>query len=192
MVDCAGPLLLPGSCGNACCIVQLASRKPPPQVYADVRSWLELGGADGSYRYVNSSDQAGHRPSDRLGQHLPDGEGGVKVTLLPDQFTLQGRHASRGGYIDTVNFYIRALSSGGTTLRAFSASNLHGAFSDNGQNYKTLAYMFSYLQPSAAQHIVFGSVLAGSYFLLPTSYFLLPTSYFLLPTGAHQGLRDAR
>ena len=145
-----------GTCGNACCALQISSRRVPTLVYSDLRAWLVSGGADGSYRYVNMSDGAGHRPSDRLGAHVPDKEGGVRVDVLKDQYALQGRHVTRGGYVDILNFYLRALPSGGTTMRAFSVSGIHGAFSDNGQNYKTLSFMLAYLQPSAKQDILFG------------------------------------
>ena len=78
-----------GSCGNACCAVQLMTRQSPSSVYQDLREWLSSGGADGSYRYMNGTDAAGHRPSDRLGSHVPDGEGGVTVKS-------QGRALSSG------------------------------------------------------------------------------------------------
>ena len=145
-----------GSCGNACCAVQLLTQQPPALVYAGLVTFLRSGGADGSYRYSNNTDIAGHRPSDRLGRHVPDGEGGVRVSILPDQFALQGRHLTRGGYIDVLNFFIRPLTSGGAALRAFSMSQLHGAFSDNGQNWKNLNFLFTYLQPNAVQHVLFG------------------------------------
>ena len=67
-----------GTCGNACCALQISSRRVPTLVYSDLRAWLVSGGADGSYRYVNMSDGAGHRPSDRLGAHVPDKEGGAR------------------------------------------------------------------------------------------------------------------
>jgi len=145
-----------GSCGNACCIIALAGKRTPASSYAHLRSWLSTGGADGSYRYVNGSDTYGHRPSDQLGVHIPEADGHVRVSVLADQYILQGRHVTRGGYVDILNFHLRALPSGGTAIRAASISGIHGAFSDNGQNYKTLTFMMHFLQPSAVQHILFG------------------------------------
>jgi len=145
-----------GSCGNACCIVQLTTKQAPARSYATLLSWLSTGGVDGSYRYTNGSDALGHRPTDQLGVHVPESDGHVRVSLLPDQYILQGRHITRGGYVDILNFYMRSLPSGGTVLRAASTSGIHGAFSDNGQNFKSLDFMFRFLHPSAVQTILFG------------------------------------
>ena len=145
-----------GSCGNACCILSITSKQSPSTTYKRLKSWLYAGGADRSYRCAsNFTDGAGHRPSDELNLRVADKEhGGTRA--LADQFMLQGRHVTQAGYVDTLNFHIHPGVSGGATIRASSISGIHGSYSDYGQNYKTLAYLFAFLHPGAVQRVIFG------------------------------------
>ncbi|KAK3232714.1 hypothetical protein CYMTET_56955 [Cymbomonas tetramitiformis] len=118
-----------GSCGNACCTVSQVSTKNPTAVYDTIKKYLEQNGGDG-FSYVTGPDDAGHNPSDDLRKY--------NITW---KYTMQGQHTTSGGYTDTLNFNVFDSGNGLTGIRAFSVSNIHGALGDNGQNYKTLAYM---------------------------------------------------
>lgn len=123
-----------GSCGNACCVVEMPIGPfRPADVYHALRSYLQSGGTDGSFTYVNKSDAAGHNPGDNLTHyHIPAGW----------QYILQGTHKTTGGYFDTLDFAVRTTDGGKTTtVRGFSISNIHGALGDGGQNFKTMAYI---------------------------------------------------
>eukprot|EP00466_Bigelowiella_natans_P019385 jgi/Bigna1/68268/fgenesh1_pg.5_\ len=81
-----------GSCGNACCAVDLAVPKPPTEVYEEMRRFLESGGADNSYRYVNGPDASGNDPSDMLPDGVPN----------DNKYIFQGTHkTSKYGYVDS-------------------------------------------------------------------------------------------
>lgn len=134
VVDCEKVDL--GSCGNACCIVETVwLANAAETLYVSLRTFLESGGPDGSFAYVNGSDAAGHNPSDDLRKYkIPQGW----------QFIFQGTHTTSGGYVDTLDFAIMTQQSASnplTKVKASSKSNIHGALGDNGQNYKTLAYI---------------------------------------------------
>merc|ERR1711907_811105 len=77
----------------------------------------------------DKADAAGHDPSPDLRQY--------NITA---KFIFQGTHETTGGYVDTLDFAINQDSSGQTSVRAFSVSNIHGALGDGGQNYKTLKF----------------------------------------------------
>lgn len=118
-----------GSCGNACCAISQVSTKSPTEVYSAIKKYLEQNGHDG-FSYVTGPDDAGHDPSDDLRKY--------NITW---KYVLQGQHNTYGHYTDTLNFNVFESGHGLTGIRAFSISNVHGALGDNGQNYKTLAYM---------------------------------------------------
>lgn len=100
-----------------------------------MRSWLESGGSDSSYTYQNSSDAAGHNPADDLRPYkIPGGY----------QFILQATHTTTGGYVDKIDFWFKpgpGANPTGSLVRAFSSSGIHGALGDNGQNYKSIAFL---------------------------------------------------
>eukprot|EP00940_MAST-03C_sp_MAST-3C-sp2_P001154 g1154.t1 len=128
--DCDHPDL--GSCGNACCAIDCNVQASPEDVRDAIESFLESGGLDGSFTRSDKADSAGHDPSDDLRQYN-----------ISAKFIFQGTHATTGGYVDTLNFALYDGEQGDytTRVRAFSISNIHGALGDNGQNYKTLAYL---------------------------------------------------
>lgn len=70
--------------------------------------------------------------------------------VLPDgvpgnfKYIFQGYHKTAGGYVDTLNFWIKPIDGFRCTLGATSISNIHGALGDSGQNYKTLTYLLKH------------------------------------------------
>ncbi|CAE8621678.1 unnamed protein product [Polarella glacialis] len=123
-----------GSCGNACCVVELAfPNLGAADVYSSVKSLLESK-VDGTYEYVSRGSP---NPVDDLRP--------FKISQPEEfQFILQGRHSApqyKGENADILDFAIYKTSTGGSVLRMFSLSRIHGALGDAGQNYKTLAYL---------------------------------------------------
>merc|ERR1712008_569310 len=54
----------------------------------------------------------------------------------------QGTHTTiQARYVDTLDFAIRSAEDGGSTVRAFSISNIAGALGDEGQNRRTISLM---------------------------------------------------
>lgn len=133
-----------GGCGNACCVVEvnITDAQGTDAAYTGLKEWLQGGGDDGSFGYRTGKDAAGHNPGDDLREY------GIAW-----DFILQGSHTTTGRYVDTLNFNIKKPSSKGgpITLRAASVSDIHGALGDNGQNFKTLAYMVAHLQPQLSR-----------------------------------------
>ena len=93
-----------GSCGNACCILDMVLRDSPQAVYNQTVAFLKAGGYDGSFAYVTGPDAAGHNPDDYLGA-------GVGPTSSW-WYIFQGSHSTTGGYIDTLNFFLKANAAG--------------------------------------------------------------------------------
>mmetsp|Transcript_44966 Transcript_44966/g.103982 ORF Transcript_44966/g.103982 Transcript_44966/m.103982 type:complete len:447 (-) Transcript_44966:62-1402(-) len=133
-----------GSCGNACCAMEVRLRESPTEVYEAVAAFLSSNIGDGAYKHVPGKMPHDEHPPDNLTSL--DVPGGFKY-IFQGTHTTSGRH-----YNDTLNFNIR-LDGDSSILRAFSISDLHGALGDAGQNYKTLSYMFEALavSPSVAQ-----------------------------------------
>jgi len=70
-------------------------------------------------------------------------------------FIFQGTHRTTRGFVDKIDLNVKKDDNceRGTScsiLRAFSRSGIHGALGDNGQNYKTLAFMRHHLAPEKA------------------------------------------
>lgn len=133
-----------GSCGNACCTVDVGLPINSDMVYASVKKYLESGGTDGSFTYSFGANKAGENPSDDL---RPYG--------IPWQYIFQGTHVTTKGYVDTINLNIKK-SGNDTILRLFNVADIHGALGDNGQSYKTLHYMLADVFPNATMHIAYG------------------------------------
>lgn len=124
-----------GTCGNACCILEVPLSRSPEQVYSAVKGFLEGGGDSGAFSYVTGVDpSSGQNPGDDL-RPFPQAK--------PFQYILQGKHVTSGKhYADTLNFNIKTgAEETSSVLRLFSISNIHGALGDRGQNYKTLVYL---------------------------------------------------
>jgi hypothetical protein len=131
-----------GSCGNACCTVELALPDSPQDVYKATMGYL--GAADG-FSYVTGADKAGHNPGDDLRKY------GIAW-----QFVFQGTHTTTGGYVDTIDINIKNATGGGSIITVFNIANIHGALGDNGQSYKTVKFMADALAPGVAVKIVHG------------------------------------
>ncbi|XP_078588804.1 uncharacterized protein LOC144869407 isoform X2 [Branchiostoma floridae x Branchiostoma japonicum] len=88
------------------------------------RMHLLLGGADERYRYIGGVD--------------------MRTYNSTASFILQGVHMTYvHRYNDTLNFVLTddmkpSIHPLGTTLHAFSISQIAGAYCDDGQNYKNL------------------------------------------------------
>eukprot|EP01062_Namystynia_karyoxenos_P021857 TRINITY_DN18339_c0_g1_i2.p1 TRINITY_DN18339_c0_g1~~TRINITY_DN18339_c0_g1_i2.p1 ORF type:complete len:189 (+),score=54.08 TRINITY_DN18339_c0_g1_i2:81-569(+) len=104
-----------GSCGNACCVVDVT-----------------VAGAQGQRRpgAAHGPDAAGHNPSDDL-----------RPYNVSWQYIMQGTHKTSGGYVDRLDFNFQPTADNGTVVRVGSRSGIHGALGDNGQNYKSIAWM---------------------------------------------------
>uniref|UniRef100_A0A7S1WXY9 Uncharacterized protein n=1 Tax=Alexandrium catenella TaxID=2925 RepID=A0A7S1WXY9_ALECA len=132
-VDCDKPDM--GSCGNACCALDVHLGMSPRDAYDAAAGFLSSGGGDGAYSLVNGTMPYGEHPADDL-----------TAMSMTWKYIFQGKHTTSGrGYVDTLDFNIRSDSPDSCVLRAFSISDIHGALGDAGQNYKTLAYMLKAL-----------------------------------------------
>lgn len=131
VVDCDHSDL--GSCGNACCTLEVSADLAPEDAYSRIYSALNSS-VDGQYRYSTGGYPV--NPGDDLRQYN-----------IAYQFILQGRHDCPNFYGENGDVFdisiSKATAEDGTiasTLRMFSLSFIHGALGDNGQNYKTLTY----------------------------------------------------
>ncbi|CAE7667954.1 unnamed protein product [Symbiodinium sp. CCMP2456] len=135
--DCDKPDM--GSCGNACCLAELALAMDPAKAYAQTLDVLKGLQEDG-YSYVTGGDP---NPGDDLRPY--------NITEPKSfKFIFQGRHDApkyKGPNADILDFAIYESGSG-SVLRMFSLSRIHGALGDAGQNYKTLSFMAEKLDAS--------------------------------------------
>mmetsp|Transcript_78455 Transcript_78455/g.254812 ORF Transcript_78455/g.254812 Transcript_78455/m.254812 type:complete len:385 (+) Transcript_78455:403-1557(+) len=133
--DCNHPDL--GSCGNACCVVEVSLPSAPTEVYSRLKEVLSSG-MDGTFEYVTGGDP---NPGDDLRPYNIS-------QPKPFQFIVQGRHNApqyKGEDGDILDFNIAAHGSG-SSLRMFSLSRVHGALGDAGQNFKTLSFLLKNTQ----------------------------------------------
>jgi len=118
-----------GSCGNACCALQLEVPFIPKTAFLGMQLYLGEGGTDSSYDYVQGPDAAGHNPGTDL-----------RSKNIIWKWIFQGRHTTIGGYVDVLDFNIKeSPNTGSSIITMFSSSGIHGALGDNGQNYKSLS-----------------------------------------------------
>jgi hypothetical protein len=142
--DCDHPDF--GSCGNACCGLDVNLNLPAADVYESVKAFLVKGGSDGSFEYVTGPDSAGHNPGDDLQQYG-----------FAWQFIFQGHHKTTSGYVDPLDFNIKnGSNSESCILRLFSISGIHGALGDAGQNFKSLAFLLNEVFPGSSETIYYG------------------------------------
>lgn len=139
VVDCDKPDM--GSCGNACCVADVTfPDSEPAKVYGSLKSALsELD----DYEFVGGTDLSPFNIT------KPE----------PFKFIAQGRHGApkySGENADILNFAIYPDASKGSTVRMFSVSRIHGALGDNGQNYKTLAFLSKKLEGNAELAVRYG------------------------------------
>jgi len=121
--DCVNDM---GSCGNACCSAEFKTSMGVEEAHKALQSYLENGGADGLFAYVGGSG----------GLNMPAAHGSTWDSIF------QGTHTTiQARYVDTLDFAIRSAEDGGSTVRAFSISNIAGALGDEGQNRRTISLM---------------------------------------------------
>ncbi|GMI11031.1 hypothetical protein TrRE_jg11861 [Triparma retinervis] len=113
-----------GSCGNACCKLSVAVPLPTEAVMSAINATLASGGPDGLYEAQMTAEGT-------------LGFADLRPFGAPADFIGQAFHATANGlYVDTVNFNLSPTEDGGgTVVRAFSTSQVGGAFGDDGQNY---------------------------------------------------------
>ena len=99
-----------GSCGNACCVLDVHVDGDVDATYEALAAYLESGGGDGLYAKAPTSDTVGHVSEDDQGdypfQFSP---------ALPWRYTTSGFHATTGGYVDQLKFSV-GVTSGGNAL----------------------------------------------------------------------------
>jgi len=121
-----------GSCGNACCLVELSVAPPAIDAYNTIAAYLESGGSDGLFaRRSGPQPPSMQDPTDDLTPYE-----GAK----PWMYILQGTHQTSGlHYEDTINVAIKQDAGAETVVaRLFSTSEIHGALGDDGQNFKNV------------------------------------------------------
>lgn len=114
-----------GSCGNACCRLEVAFESHSTE---EVRDALlkAFGGADGRYTAQMTAEGT-------------LGFGDLRPFNASADFIGQAWHLTKNEmYNDTVNFALYPNDDGSTTATAFSISQTAGAFGDDGQNYYNL------------------------------------------------------
>ena len=101
-----------GSCGNACCVLDVHVDGDVDDAYEALAAYLESGGGDGLYAKAPTSDTVGHVSEDDQGdypfQFSP---------ALPWRYTTSGFHATTGGYVDQLKFSVGVTSGGNAKVR---------------------------------------------------------------------------
>lgn len=101
-----------GSCGNACCVLDVHVDGAVDDAYDALAAYLEGGGGDGLYAKAPTSDTVGHVSEDDQGdypfQFSP---------ALPWRYTTSGFHATSGGYVDQLKFSVGVTSGGNAKAR---------------------------------------------------------------------------
>nr|XP_054766108.1 uncharacterized protein LOC129273082 [Lytechinus pictus] len=125
-----------GTCGNACCTLELVFTAPSEKVFDAYVDGLKRGGDDGRYTFIGSDD--------------------LRKYKVKADFILQGWHRTKEQhYNDTLNFAFSTMDSF-CLVKAFSISQIAGAFCDAGQNYKNLIGLTKNLGMDFTQHTVSG------------------------------------
>lgn len=101
---------------------------------------------DGTYDYVTGGDP---NPGDDLQRYNIS-------KPLAYRFVFQGSHRVHNPKFlpDILDFNIIDMGRS-SVVRYFSISRIHGALGDDGQNYKTLAYLIQHAPPPFQQNIRF-------------------------------------
>ncbi|XP_064382650.1 uncharacterized protein LOC135331434 [Halichondria panicea] len=125
-----------GSCANACCSIDFMFEKGPDDVFNTLMDSLKKGGADGRYKFVNSTD--------------------YRKDNISVQYQLQGIHSTLvHHYNDTLDFLVEKADTK-AVLKAFSISRIEGAYCDAGQNYKNLVGLVKGLDLMFEQKKMYG------------------------------------
>jgi hypothetical protein len=125
-----------GSCGNACCSLQVTLSMPAREAVQRLNSSFNTGGPDGDFTKQRMAEgDLGF--ANLTGKGIPGFGSG-------DLYIGQVHHMTSGPahYNDTVNVNIQD-GADGAIINAFSTSLIGGAYGDNGQNYKNLMMFLS-------------------------------------------------
>lgn len=167
--DCVNDM---GSCGNACCSAEFKTSMGVEEAHKALQSYLEDGGVDGLFAYVGGSG----------GLNIPAAHGSTWDSIF------QGTHTTiQARYVDTLNFAIRSAKDGGSTVRAFSISDIAGALGDEGQNRRTISLMGQDLGLGSME-VLFG---CGEVPSLPGSKPLALEAVFTSTAATSRGLERA-
>lgn len=121
-----------GSCGNACCKLMFTLPYPTETVMNKLNASIIAGGPDGLYTPQMTAEGTLTFGDLRQYPGAPD-------------FIGQAWHATKNGlYNDTINFTLFPVDGGASTsLKAFSISQIGGAYGDDGQNYFNLVQLLT-------------------------------------------------
>ena len=130
--DCDRPDF--GTCGNACCklLLQFPNTSSLALMTA-LNTSLAGGGPDGRFKLM-PTDENPYGFADLRPYH-PD-----QVSFLGQASHLTEKHT----YTDTINLLL-LKEAPSATLKAFSTSQIGGAYGDAGQNYKNIAVLLKAL-----------------------------------------------
>jgi len=130
-----------GSCGGACCKVEVSFAATAKQLAASMQSTFAAGGADGAFK-----------PATTWGDffNLTDGCRQLDPAETTDTYLCQAVHTTSGGsggyhFNDTINALIGPSegAAAATVVTFFSISQIAGALGDAGQNWKNIALVRS-------------------------------------------------
>jgi hypothetical protein len=123
-----------GSCGNACCGVEVEFAATASRLTELISRELARHGSDGSFK-----------PAQTWGSFFALDGGGCRdlrsSTETANQLLCQATHTTSGQYRfeDTVNIkMLPSVDQARTSVRFFSISNIAGALGDAGQNFKNI------------------------------------------------------
>ncbi|GMH48505.1 hypothetical protein TL16_g00304 [Triparma laevis f. inornata] len=112
-----------GGCGGACCKLAITINESTESVMNKLNASIASGGPDGLYTGMMTAEGT-----------LTFGD--LRAYDKQIDFIGQAEHLTINGlYTDTVNFALAPLSDTSTEVKAFSISQIAGAYCDDGQNY---------------------------------------------------------
>jgi len=123
-----------GSCGNACCKLGFTLPFPTVDVMNKLNASVVAGGPDGLYTPQMTAEGTLTFGDLRAYPGHPD-------------FIGQVWHTTKNGlYNDTINLTLTSADTGTSTqIKAFSISQIGGAFGDDGQNYFNIVQLINSL-----------------------------------------------
>lgn len=125
-----------GTCGNACCSLDLTFAASSEKVYTAYVDGLKRGGDDGRYTFIGGDD--------------------LRQYKVKADFILQGWHRTMvRHYNDTLDFTFSTIGDS-CLVRAFSISQIAGAYCDAGQNYKNLIGLAKFLAMPYQEKLITG------------------------------------
>jgi len=130
-----------GTCGNACCSLTIMVNQDTETVMNALNATIGGGGPDGLYTQMMTAEGT-------------LGFGDLRPFGAPVDFIGQAEHTTINGmYTDTVNFTLEPVD-GGTVVKAFSISQIAGAFGDDGQNYWNINQLVEALKVENPEDLV--------------------------------------